>query len=71
MEKPSEAAKRRHKREKRVIDHLAEKVFEPLPEAAPEHTVQSPTTDTGLTVEKQVRKEWDPGKGGLPTLCPR
>lgn len=31
-------------------------------------TVQSPTTETGLTVEEQVRKEWDPKKdGGLPT----
>jgi hypothetical protein len=30
-------------------------------------TVQSPTTETGLTVEEQVRKEWDPKKdGGLP-----
>ena len=58
--------KRRHVREKRVIDHLAEKVFEPLPEKAPEHSVQSPTTDTGLSVEEQVRKEWNPKKGGLP-----
>jgi predicted Rdx family selenoprotein len=31
-------------------------------------TVQSPTTGTGLPVEEQVRKEWDPKKdGGLPT----
>ena len=31
-------------------------------------TVQSPTTQTGLPVEEQVRKEWDPKKdGGLPT----
>jgi hypothetical protein len=30
-------------------------------------TVQSPTTDTGLSVEQQIRKEWDPKKqGGLP-----
>lgn len=30
-------------------------------------TVQSPTTETGLPVEEQVRKEWDPKKnGGLP-----
>ena len=28
--------------------------------------VQSPTTDSGLPVEEQVRKEWDPKKGGLP-----
>lgn len=31
-------------------------------------TVQSPTTRTGLPVEEQIRKEWDPKKdGGLPT----
>lgn len=31
-------------------------------------TVQSPTTATGLPVEQQIRKEWDPKKdGGLPT----
>jgi hypothetical protein len=30
-------------------------------------TVKSPTTETGLPVEEQVRKEWDPKKdGGLP-----
>jgi hypothetical protein len=30
-------------------------------------TVQQPTTETGLSVEEQVRKEWDPTKdGGLP-----
>lgn len=30
-------------------------------------TVQSPKTETGLPVEEQVRKEWDPKKdGGLP-----
>jgi hypothetical protein len=33
--------------------------------------VQSPLTDTGLPVEQQIRKKWDPKKdGGLPTsLC--
>ena len=31
--------------------------------------MQSPTTDSGLPVEDQVRKEWDPKKeGGLPTF---
>ncbi len=31
-------------------------------------TVRSPTTETGLPVEEQVQKEWDPKKdGGLPT----
>ena len=42
---------------------------EPVGEAdSPDATVQSPTTDTGLTVEEQIRKEWDPKtKGGLST----
>ena len=42
---------------------------EPVGEAdSPDATVQSPITDTGLTVEEQVRKEWDPKKkGGLST----
>jgi hypothetical protein len=30
--------------------------------------VQSPTTESGLPVEDQFRKEWDPKKGGLPTF---
>ena len=35
-------------------------------------TVQSPTTETGLPVEEQIRKEWDPKKqGGLPTSLRR
>jgi hypothetical protein len=34
-------------------------------------TAQSPTTRTGLPVEEQIRKEWDPKKdGGLPTSLP-
>jgi hypothetical protein len=56
---------RRHKREKTTIDHLVDRVFGDKP--AEEH-VQSPTTDSGLPVEEQVRKEWDPKKGGLPTF---
>lgn len=60
--------KRRHVREKAVIDHLADKVFEPAAsiDVPPNH---SPTTSTGLPVEEQVRKEWNPRKGGLPILC--
>lgn len=47
--------------------HVAD---EPLPEPAqPEAGVQPPVTDTGLVVEEQVEKEWDPKKdGGLPTF---
>jgi hypothetical protein len=35
-------------------------------------TVQSPVTQTGLPVEEQIRKEWDPKKqGGLSTSLKR
>jgi hypothetical protein len=46
--------------------HIAD---EPVADAdSIDATVQSPTTDTGLPVEEQIRKEWDPKKdGGLPT----
>jgi len=46
--------------------HVAD---EPIIEAdSPEAGVRSPTTETGLSVEEQIRKEWDPKrKGGLPT----
>jgi hypothetical protein len=62
--------KRRHIREKAVIDHLADKVFEPAAsiDGKPNH---GPTTSTGLPVEEQVRKEWDSRKGGLPVLSPK
>lgn len=56
---------RRHRREKSTIDHLVNEVYK---ERQPQGEVQSPTTDSGLPVEEQVRKEWDPKKGGLPTF---
>lgn len=67
MTKPvnQQATSRRHRREKATIEHLVEQVYE---EKRPEGEVHSPTTDTGLPVEEQVRKEWDPKKGGLPTF---
>jgi len=45
---------------------------EPVAEAEPlGATVQSPMTETGLPVEEQIRKEWDPKKnGGLPNSLP-
>jgi hypothetical protein len=58
-----EASQKRHKREKATIDHLADKLYEPK---QAEGHVQNATTDSGLPVEEQVRKEWDPKKGGLP-----
>jgi hypothetical protein len=67
MTKARGRTQRRHVRDKATIDHLVRDVYEPK---APdeEHTDRSPTTSTGLPVEDQVRKEWDPRKGGLPTF---
>jgi hypothetical protein len=59
------ANQKRHKREKATIDHLVDKVYENRPA---EGHVQNPTTDSGLPVEEQVHKEWDPKKSGLPTF---
>ena len=55
--------------ERRARRHVAD---EPVAEAdALGATVQSPTTGTGLSVEEQIHKEWDPKKkGGLPTSLP-
>jgi hypothetical protein len=65
----SDRNKRRHVRDKAVIDHLADKVFEP---SSAHHTEQQrPITDTGLSVEQQVQKKWNPKKGGLPTFYPK
>jgi len=55
---------RRHVREKATIDHLV--MYEPKT-ADEKHTERSPTTSTGRS-EDQVRKEWDPRKGDLPTF---
>jgi hypothetical protein len=59
---------RRHVREKATIHHLVRQVYEPKPPDE-EHSVRSPTTSTGLPIEDEVRKVWDPRKGGLPTFC--
>ena len=61
----NKATQKRHKREEATIDHLVGKVYESEPAVG---NVQSPTTDNGLPIEEQVRKEWDPKKGGLPTF---
>lgn len=60
--------KKRHIREKAVIDQVVKDVHKPKP-AEHEPTVRDQNTSTGLPVEEQVRKEWDPRKGGLPILC--
>ena len=56
---------KRHNREKATIEHLVDKLYE---DKLAEGHVQSSTTDSGLPVEEQIRKEWDPKKGGLPTF---
>ena len=67
METARGRAQRRHVREKATIDHLVRDVYEPkTPDE--KQTERRPTTSTGLPVEDQVRKEWDPRKGGLPTF---
>lgn len=60
--------RKRHIREKTVIDQVVKDVQDPKP-AESEPTVHNPNTSTGLPVEEQVRKEWDPRKKGLPILC--
>ena len=66
MAKARERAQRRHVREKAPIAPLVQEVYEPkAPDETHEH---SPTTSTGLPVEDQVCKEWDPRKGGLATF---
>ena len=67
MAKARGRAQRRHVREKATIDHLVRDVYE-LKAPDETHAEHSPTTSTGLPVEDQVRKEWDPRKGGLPTF---
>jgi hypothetical protein len=53
----------RHRREKSTIDHLTDKMYAPKPAAK---NLRRPTTDQGLSIKGQVRKKWDPKKGGLP-----
>src|SRR5215211_5242991 len=63
------ATRRRHVREKSIIDHVARDLYKPPPEPAVEKSDHpKSTTDTGLSVEDHVRKEWDPSNGGLPTF---
>jgi len=67
MANASERAQQRHTREKSVIDRLVRNRPDPKPDE--KQSERSPTTSTGLPIEDQVRKEWDPRKGGgLPTF---
>jgi hypothetical protein len=66
MAESSSPTERRHVRDKATIDHLVKDTFVPKPPGA-EPTIHGPTTDTGLPIEDQVRKEWDTNTdGGLP-----
>ena len=60
---PDHPARRRHHREKATIDHLVDRVYAPKPGA---EDLKGSITDEGLSIEEQVRKEWDPKKGGMP-----
>jgi hypothetical protein len=54
--------------ERGVIDRVAEGVKKRRETKRSDAGEKSPTTETGLPVEDQVRKEWDQKKdGGLPT----
>jgi hypothetical protein len=68
MPNAPEPAQQRHTRDKSIIDRVARNVPKKVPDN--KQPKRSPTTSTGLPVEDQVRKEWDPrkGGGGLPTL---
>ena len=69
MSKDLEARQRRHVREKSVIDHLARDMYAPKSAKQGKNpTKPNATTSTGLSVEEQVRKEWNPRQGGLPTF---
>ena len=65
MAKSLDRTAKRHTREKAVIDHLVKEQPKPADEKS---EIQSPNTSTGLPVEEQVRKDWDPRKGGLPVF---
>ena len=65
MAKTPERMRRRHVREKSTIDHLVQDVYKPK-SPDEQHASHSSTTSTGLPVEDQVRKEWDPRKGAFP-----
>ena len=67
MNKPSpdNPDRRRHRREKATIDHLVDRVLDP---ESTDNEQKPSTTESGTPIEEQVRKEWDPRKGGLPTF---
>jgi hypothetical protein len=58
--------RRWRRRDKAPTDHQA---AEPNKQKAPGSHVHSSTTGSGLPVESQIRKVWDPSRGGgLPVF---
>lgn len=57
---------RRHIREKAIIRDAAKDVAPTSPSS--EATTHKSQTNDGLSVQDQVRKTWNPKKGGLPTF---
>jgi len=49
---------------KSTVDHLADKMYAPKKPSA--KGSKEPTADQGLSIDGQLRKKWDPKKGGLP-----
>lgn len=53
-----------HRREKATLDHLVSNIGQP---AGTGGRIHSPVTASGLIVEEQIRKAWQPNSsGGLP-----
>src|SRR5689334_12827707 len=63
MPNAPERAQQRHTRDKSIIDRVARNVPKKVPDN--KQPKRSPTTSTGLPVEDQVRKEWDPRKAAV------
>jgi hypothetical protein len=61
----SKRTRRRYIREKAVVRDAANGVQQ---QPSSDGQVQGSETETGLPIEDQVRKEWNPRNGGLPIL---
>jgi hypothetical protein len=55
-ERARQSARQRHVAEKATIDHLIQSL---CGEIEPRGRVLAPVTETGLTIEDQVRKTWN------------
>ena len=68
MTNPVDRNIKRHIREEATVSQAAEGVHQRSPDAEP--TEHGPMTSSGQSVEGQVRKEWNPKRGGgLPVFC--